>query len=78
MQDEIYEPFKYPGLKVTMGALLNDGIQGRVLDGGDRLTHKGRKYAYKESDFLEAYLGKDFMRAPRLEDDEYHQAFGVQ
>ena len=34
-----------------------------MLDGGDALTSQlGRKFGYTESDFLEAYFGKDNAR----------------
>lgn len=38
----------------------------------DRL---GRRFNYTERDFLEAYLGKDYARAPNL-DTEQNQIFG--
>ena len=73
--DEIYEPFNYPGVKESMGYLLNDGIQSRVMDSGLALGNKGRKFGYSDYDYLQAYLGRDFTRAPRLEDDEIHMTF---
>jgi hypothetical protein len=39
----------------------------RLLDAGESLNKPGRKFVYSEHDFMEAYFGKDWARAPNLD-----------
>ena len=65
-----------------MSNIFVKGSQGRVNDPGDsRHTAKkqGRRFSrYSEQEFLESYLGKDFMRRPDLSKDEFNRTFGFQ
>ena len=47
----------------------------RVIDAGDPINKPGRRFGYTEEDFIEAYLGKDYARAPNL-DVEQNYTFG--
>lgn len=47
----------------------------RVIDGGDPINKPGRRFGYTEEDFIEAYIGKDDLRAPNL-NVESNMTFG--
>ena len=59
-----------------MAKLLNNSIQPRVLNNGDPILKPGRRFNYSESEFLEAYLGKDYARSVDLTENEHNQTFG--
>jgi hypothetical protein len=45
-------------------------IYPRVLDAGDALEGRGRKFSYTNEDFLLAYFGKDKTRQPSFNSDD--------
>lgn len=69
------DPYEFPALNETVAQLLTKDKFPRVLDGGDSLEKPGRKFAYSERDFIEAYFGKDYARSPNL-DTEQNAVFG--
>jgi hypothetical protein len=59
------DPYNFPELDETVSKVLTKNIlTPKVNDHGDPITKPGRRYkGYTEREFLEAYFGKDMMRA---------------
>lgn len=74
---ESRDPYAFPPIEETVALFLTkDSDQIKVIDGGDALLERsGRKFGYTERDFLEAYHGKDFARAPNV-DLSQNKVFG--
>lgn len=60
-----------------MARILTKDVNARVIDAGDSINKPGRRFGYTEQDFMDAYMGKDYARAPNL-DVEQNRTFGYQ
>lgn len=81
-QSDVYEPFNYPGLQDSVAQVFTDGTQLKVANTGSNSNYsaarqrKGRRFdRYSEHEFLEDYLGKDYVGRPDLSKDPYNEVF---
>ena len=60
-----HDPYNFPELDDTVSRVLSSDIMTpTVIDHGDAINTPGRRFnGYSEREFLEAYFGKDLMRA---------------
>ena len=79
---DVFDPFNYPGLEDSVASVFTEGSgQLKVNDAGEKpwqIQHGRRFEPISESEFLETYLGRDYMRHPLLSSKEENLVFGYQ
>jgi len=58
------DPYNFPELDNTVAKVLSkDVLQPSVIDHGEKINKPGRRFSgYTDSEFIEAFFGKDMMR----------------
>ena len=68
---KVNDPYDFPELNKYVEMQMPKGdLYPRVTDAGDTIQGNGRRFGYTNDDFLRAYFGKDYARAPEFLADD--------